>query len=221
MSVLIVSPSDQGKTETIEIFAQQHDGVWLVPPSSETRVHQMFKMHRNITLIAIDEPYDWISKDYVAAAMMCKHILTGKITAPRTNYFVTGIAQKKVTKTGVIMLCNDNQFDKVRMSLFGCGLLERTLIVLTQHSSFDTMDYIRNHYRSHDKVEFVDEYQFCMRDVTQNERKFIDGIFTGHLRDTLTWIAKITPEKVFAELKPYLKSESDAAYVEETILFKD
>jgi hypothetical protein len=221
LSLLIVSPSDQGKTDTLDIFAEGYEGVWVVPPSSESRITELFEERRNITIIAIDEPYDWDATNYRSAAMMCKHVLSGKIGAPRSTLYVTGVVSRKRTKTGIILLCNKKQYDGVRRALAGCGLLERTLTVLTQQSTFETMDYIRNYYASHNNIEFEVEYQFCMRDITKQEQQFINKYFSDYARDSVTWIAKITPERVFDELKPFLISASKSRYEEEQILFKE
>lgn len=223
LALLLVSPSAQGKTDTLEIFVKDHDGVWAPPATSVSRITEQFEERRNITMIAIDEPYDWLSADYLSVAMMCKHVLTGKIKPPRSTLFTTATTMTKSTETAVVFFCNRNQYDKVRRSLAGCGLLERTLTILTQHTSFDTMDYIEHAYKEHSTngLHFTEEYRFCTRDITETEQKFINKNFSDYRRKSVMWIARITPEEIFEELKPYLMSGYTNTYIEEQIKFEE
>lgn len=224
LALLIVSPSDQGKTDTLEIFAKDYEGVWVVPPSSESRMVDFFRQRRNITMIAVDEPYDWSGENYVKVAMMCKHIIEGKIQAPRSTVFVTGVNMAKSTETALVFLCNDQQYDRVRRSLAGCGLLERSITIMTQHSSFDTLDYIDRVYRekSFDDIHFTTtDVTYCTRDPSKKEQQFIDKYFTGYPRKSAMWIARTVPGKIFEELKPYLVSGIENRFVEESITFQE
>lgn len=221
LSLLIVSPSNQGKTDTVDIFSKEFDGVWVVQAQSESRMADEFERRRNITMIIVDEPYDWEAQNYKSVAMMCKHILSGKVGAPRSTVYVTGITSKKKTKTAIVLMCNKKQYDTVRRSLAGCGLLERTVTIMTQHSSFETLDYINEFYDTHDDIQFENEYLFCTREITKDEKRFIDKYFTGYPRESVMWIAKTTPPEIFEELKPFLTSEANARFEEEQILFKE
>jgi len=223
LALLLVSPSAQGKTDTLEIFAKDHDGVWAPPATSVSRLTEQFEERRNITMIAIDEPYDWQSMDYQAAAMMCKHVLTGKIKPPRSTLFTTATIMAKATETAVVFFCNRKQYDKVRRALAGCGLLERSLTILTQHTSFDTMDYIERAYKeqSTNSLHFMEEYQFVTRDITESEQRFIDKNFSDYQRRSVMWIARVTPVEIFEQLKPYLMSGLTYTYVEEQIKFEE
>lgn len=223
LSLLIVSPSDHGKTDTLRLFAQEHDGVWMVRPASASRIVDDFRRLRNIAMVAIDEPYDWIAADYKNAAMLCKHIIEGKIKAPRSTVYTTSVDMTKPAATAVVLLCNDVQYDIVRRSLGGCGLLERSLTIMVQNSNPDTQDYIEDYYRSHpfDTFHHRSEFTFCQRDPTPEEKQFIDRHFNGYVRRSMMWIARVTPEKVFANLKPYLVSGLNGEFVEEEIEFEE
>jgi len=223
LSLLVVSPSDHGKTDTLRLFSQSHDGVWIVPPTSQTRMVEFFKQRRNITLIAVDEPYDWTSNDYRNVAMTCKHVIEGTIKAPRSNTFSTSVDMTKPRATGIVLTCNDLQYDTVRRALGGCGLLERSLTVMCQNSNPETQDYIENFYRrtKRSEISFKDTFNLVTREVPAADKKFIDRYFTGYTRRSVQWICRITPAETFNGLKPYLLSGMNNEFIEEEIVFND
>lgn len=222
-SILYVSDSDQGKTDTVRIFSRDNTGIWLVNPCSEQRLTEEFDERSNTIAIILDEPDDWTDKkDYKNAAMMCKHLTTGEIRAPRSNYFTTSISEEKETETAIILMCNKKQYDYIRLAIARTGLLKRTIVVRTHQSSLETNDYVREFYRTHhgrNNISFADEYLFISRQVTKREQFFADVNFKGMTRETILEIAKITPEDKFAELMPYLESDKKSRYVEETVKF--
>jgi len=222
MALLIVSPSDQGKTDTLRLFSQNNDGVWVVPAASTSRLTEYFRQRRNILMIALDEPYDWISTDYKNAAMMCKHILEGTIKAPRSTVFSTSVDLNKQSCTAVILTCNDIQYDTVRRNIAGCGLLERAITVMIQNSNPDTLDYIDEFYRANrfEDIQFKNGFSFCMREIGAGEKKYIDRHFAGYARRTVQWIARTTPAGTFNDLKPYLVSGLNNDFIEEEIQFE-
>lgn len=223
LSLLIVSPSDHGKTDTLQIFSRKYEGVWVVPPVSGSRMVEFFKQRRNITMIAVDEPYDWTSNDYRSVAMTCKHVIEGTIKAPRSNVFTTSIDMTKPRSTGIIFICNDQQYDTVRRALTGCGLLERSITIMCQNANPITQDYIESEYRTHgrNKLEFTDTFPIIYREISEAEKKYIDRYFSGYVRRSVQWIARTTSPEIFHELKPYLTSGIESEFVEEEIQFNE
>ena len=223
-SMLYVSDSDQGKTDTVRIFSKDNTGVWLVTPSSEQRLIEEFEERSNTIAIVIDEPDDWTDKkDYKNAAMMCKHLTTGEIRAPRSNYFTTSISEEKKTETAIILMCNKKQYDYIRLAITRTGLLKRSIIIRTHQNSLETNDYVRGVYKKYggrDNISFADEYSFIARNpITKKEQFFADVNFKGMARETVLEMARITPEDKFAELMPYLESDKKGRYIEETVKF--
>jgi hypothetical protein len=222
-----VSPSDQGKTDTVKIFvtSKEHTGTWIITPCTESRLIEEFEDRSNVVMVVIDEPDDWTDKrDYKNAAMMCKHLMTGEIRAPRSNYFTTSVSLEKETKTAISLMCNKKQFDYVRTTIARTGLLDRSIVVRTHQNALDTTDYVRRHYEKAggvDKIRFNPGYDFITRNITREEQEYADRNFIGTPRETVIAIARITPEETFCDLMPYLLSGKMSRYVEEQIEFKE
>ena len=221
--IIFISDSGMGKSETVRLFGKMKDGVWLIPSASESDIVDKFKKHRNIISFVLDEPFDWNTRDYFRVAMMLKHILEHKIQPPRSTIFRDGSPLPKENESAIFVFCNEEQYNTIKKSLAGTGLLERAIVVKTTHT-LDEHDRIENHYEKVGKNNVcygLDGFSTISRDLDADEKKWVQTYFSGFRGRTAMWIAKSLSKDEFERIKPFLVSDLEGCYVRESIEFSD
>lgn len=214
--VIFISPSDGGKSDTIQIFIEEHDTAAILPPSSPTGMLDFFNERTNLTTIILDDPSNWLSGDFFTAIQFFKSITKGKVELARRTKFQTIPAYLASMQTAVF--ANLEQYQLVRTPLKVTGYMQRAVTVFTDHNS-ETEDYVFEVYEKQNLPRFTDTI-IIKRQLTIEETIWITNQFKGHKRRTVQFYAKTMSEKEFASLKPFLLSEKGMQTVYEDVEFK-
>ncbi len=223
--LLFVSPGDGGKTDTIDIFMRDFEGVYVIPSATETKQSALLKERKNTIAFVLDEPDDWDAKDLKKVLMTLKHIATGKLKPARATSFSHSISVRICSAS--MIFCNDTQFNSINYVLKQSGILNRALIIMSEQNDI-VKDYVASIYKSQGcksgyklpvfkkNLEIIEGDQ-----VTSDQQKWIDRYFSGFCKDTVEWICKLVSKEQFNEFKPFLKSYYDYENTNETIEFED
>lgn len=223
--LIIVTPSDKGKTDTLEILLRDFEGVYIIPSATESKQTSLLRQRKNTIAFVLDEPDDWETKDLRKALMTLKHIATGKLKPSRATSFGQGISLSICS--ACIICCNDEQFSPLQYILGKTGLLSRALIIMTNQSP-TTINYVQDHYdkygcKSGVKLPvFKKDMEIQEDDLpVADQEKWINTYFEGFRKNTVRWICRLVTRKQFEEFKPFLKSYYDYTLVDECIEFEE
>lgn len=223
---IFVSPPDTGKSDTIDIFLRDFEGVYVIPAATETKQVSILKERQNTVAFILDEPDDWEIKDLKKVMMTMKHISTGKLKPARANSF--GQDPSLPICSSCILFLNDEQFKSFNFVMQKTGLLQRAVVVMTNQNA-ETKDYCRTWYKTHGlrsgyKLPYfkVDTSVYeTDHTIKLSHKKWMNRYFSGHAKDTVEWICKLSSASEFEEFKPYLTSHYDFKLVNETIEFAE
>ncbi len=223
--LIIVSPSDQGKTDTIDIFLRDNENVYVIPGATETKQFMLLKeRYKNTITWVLDEPDDWELKDLKKILMTLKHIGTGKLKPARATSF--GQNPSSTICSACIILCNDEQIKTMHYILQKTGLLKRALIIMSEQNT-NTINYVCDHYRQMGCKSGVKLPKFknnmVLKDsgsITPAHQKWINKNFEGFKKSTVEWICRLVTAFQFEEFKPFLLSYYNYEMINEKIEFK-
>lgn len=216
-ALILVSPSDRGKSDTVDIFIEEHDTAALLPPSSPTGLIDFIDERSNLTTLILDDPSNWGSSDFFNAIQFFKGITKGKVEIARRTKFQLRPAYMASMQT--VVFANIEQYNATRAVFKTTGYGMRANTVFTDHNS-ETKEYIFNIYEKHNLPRFED-VKIIDRKRTENEDKWIAHHYGGHKRKTIQFYACCMSEEDFEIIKPFLLSEKNMATVYETIQFKE
>jgi hypothetical protein len=216
-ALIVVSPNERGKTDTIRIFLRECDTAAILPPSSPTGLLDFFNERAALTTVIIDDPSNWLTHDFRNAIQFFKNITTGYIDIPRKTKFQN--IPSFIANMQVALFCSVEQYNDIRATLKITGFYERAINLFTDHD-LETKEYIFNVYKKNNLPEFVN-FEIKEREITNEEIEWIQKQFGGHRRKIVTLYAKLMSETEFQELKPFLLSYKDMRIVNEKIKFKE
>lgn len=220
-SFIFVSPSDQGKTDTVRMLLRDIKTAYAIPPSSPTELGDWLNDRADIsTLLILDDPSDWFSKDFATAISFMKGLQTGVIRSPRSTRFNISVPVRDNIST--VLFCNQRQFDAIRMMADTIGYLPRAVLIYSKHDP-ETRLNISDFYRDHNitnekppklKVNLQFQYRTNTNHINLDE-------FKGSQRETAEIFSRILPESDFNEILPFFRSGLRRQYVDEKIEFED
>ncbi len=225
--LIMVSPSDCGKTDTLDMFSRDFDGIFLIPSSTETKQISLLKQRPGTITWVLDEPDDWNEKDLKRILMVLKHIATGKLKPARATSYGHDVSRSICS--AVIICCNDEQLKSNYYAFQKTGLLARALVIMSDQDAI-TKNYVHDYYKSHKcksglklpvfkKNMLIHELEDEMI-LIPDAKKWINRYFSGFVKDTVEWICMMTTEQQFNEFKPFLKSHYDYDLINERIEFE-
>ena len=219
-ALIIVTPSDRGKTDTIRIFTDEVDTAMILPPSSPTGLIDFFDEHQEATTIILDDPSNWSSTDLFVAIQFLKSLTTGFIDIPRKTKFQN--VPKYAAEMATALFCNIDQYNVIRGVLKITGFNTRALSVFTNHTK-ETGDYIFTVYENlnGELPHFTKQEIDPKRDVTQKEEEWVKVHFQAHRRKTVKLYSKILSQDEFNALKPFLLSYKTMQTVFEDVEFEE
>lgn len=216
-AIIFIAPSDAGKSDTVEIFIEEHDTAAVLPPSSPTGMLDFFSERADLTTIILDDPSNWGSGDFFTAIQFLKSITKGKVEIPRRTKFQTIPAYLASMQT--VLFANLEQYQLVRSTLKTTGYHQRAVTIFSDHNT-KTRNYIFDAYKKVELPHFTNT-EITQRETTNDEEGWIKNHFRGHKRKTVQFYAKTMTEKEFNDLKPFLLSEKGMQTVYEDVEFKE
>ena len=219
-ALIIVTPSDRGKTDTIRIFTDEIDTAMVLPPSSPTGLIDFFDEHQEATTIILDDPSNWSTPDFFVAVQFLKSLTTGFIDIPRKTKFQN--VPKYAAEMATALFCNIDQYNAIRGTLKMTGFNTRALSVFTNHTK-ETGDYIFTVYEDlNGELPHFTKFEInTKRDLTREEREWINIHFQAHRRCTIKLYSKMLSREDFDGLKPFLLSYKTMQTVFENIKFRE
>ena len=219
-ALIIVTPSDRGKTDTIRIFTNEIDTAMVLPPSSPTGLIDFFDEHQEATTIILDDPSNWGSQDLFVAVQFLKSLTTGFIDIPRKTKFQN--VPKYAAEMATALFCNIDQYNAIRGVLKMTGFNTRALSVFTNHTK-ETGDYIFAVYENlNGKLPHFADFKIdSKRDLLNEEEEWIRIHFRSHRRSTVNLYSKMLSHEDFDALKPFLLSYKTMQTVFENIEFTE
>jgi hypothetical protein len=219
-SFIFVSPSDQGKTDTVRMLLRDIKTAYAIPPSSPTELGDWLNDRADIsTLLILDDPSDWYSKDFASALSFMKGLQTGVIRSPRSTRFNISVPVRDNIAT--VLFCNQRQFDSIRIMADSIGFLPRAILIYSKHdpeTRLDISDFYREHNITNDKPpRLKTNMRFEYKTNTNNAN--LDE-FKGSQRETAEIYCRILPESDFTEMIPFFRSGLRRQYVDEKIEFE-
>jgi len=134
---IFVRPSDQGKTHTAHILGRDR-GAFIIPSMTVSKQKLWFSKRLEKPLFILDDPSDWYKRsDLEHLFSVLKNLLTGWLKAGRASKFEENIPKPINKKVGVLIFCNEEQYDSIRMIAEKTGLEARCKTFLCMHE--DTM----------------------------------------------------------------------------------
>ena len=219
-ALIIVTPSDRGKTDTIRIFTNEIDTAMVLPPSSPTGLIDFFDEHQEATTIILDDPSNWGSQDLFVAVQFLKSLTTGFIDIPRKTKFQN--VPKYAAEMATALFCNIDQYNAIRGVLKMTGFNTRALSVFTNHTK-ETGDYIFAVYENlNGKLPHFADFEIdSKRDLLNEEEEWTKIHFQSHRRSTVKLYSKMLSRENFGALKPFLLSYKTMQTVFEDIEFME
>jgi len=219
-ALIVVTPSDKGKTDTIKIFTEEIDTAMILPPASPTGLIEFFDEHQEATTIILDDPSNWGSIDLFTAVQFLKSLTTGVIDIPRKTRFQN--VPKYAAEMATALFCNIDQYNAIRGTLKMTGFNTRALSIFTNHTK-EVGDYIFTTYEklNSDLPHFVKFEVTTKRELTVDEGKWIKMHFQSHRRSTVKNYCKLLSREDFEALKPFLLSYKTMQTVFEDIEFEE
>lgn len=219
-SFIFVSPSDQGKTDTVRMLLRDIKTAYAIPPSSPTELGDWLNDRAEIsTLLILDDPSDWYSTDLSTAISFMKGLQTGVIRSPRSTRFNISIPIRDNIAT--VLFCNQRQFDAIRIMADSIGFLPRAVLVYSKHNPetrLEISDFYRNHTITNDNPPHL-KANFRFRYDTNHDTNLDE--FKGTQRETVETFARIVPECHIKEFVPFFRSGLRRQYVDEQIEFEE
>lgn len=229
-ALLVIKPSDTGKTDTVEIFKYVTNAL-VIPSTSESASRKQIQDKLGVKCYMLDEPYDWEKMDYFKFVMALKHVIEGNYQGARGTLFNQNTPIPKFHDSEVILFSNDKQLKKVVAAIEGTGFVERCITIRSIHDP-ETVRYITDFYETHSlgrnkrklpmfKIgfDFIDPPK---KEVPQEILDFIDTNFSyGHQRKTVRWMYRVMPDDVFNSIKKLLKTNMIEEYAIEKIEFDE
>ncbi|MCG2735122.1 MAG: hypothetical protein L6282_01885 [Candidatus Methanoperedenaceae archaeon] len=223
--MLFVSPGDGGKTDTIDMFMRDFEGVYVIPSSTETKQFALLKERKNTVAFILDEPDDWEQTNLKKVLMTLKHVATGKLKPARATSFIHSPSSRVCSAS--IIYCNNTQFNSITHTLNQTGIMSRALIIMSEQDD-NVKDYVSSIYKSQDcksgyKLPIFKKNLKIIEgdDVLADQQKWINRYFSGFCKNTVEWICKLVTTEQFNEFKPFLKSHYDYENTNETIEFEE
>lgn len=209
--LIIISPSEHGKTQTVDMFIRDVETAKKVYPISETRLEDYLReLMDNTTTLIFDDTNGWNSTDLNNALDILKNVADGKIESSRMTNFHSGIPSPCVIN--VMILINEKQYDDIRNKLDKSGLSQRATLITTYQSK-ETRAKVKKFYREHGYTsknlpEFKIDLKFEKRDISKSKHlEWIDTQFpTGKKNDTVYNLLRYTTDETFENLKRFLMS---------------
>lgn len=219
-ALIIVTPSDRGKTDTIRIFTDEIDTAMVLPPSSPTGLVDFFDEHQEATTIILDDPSNWGTGDFFIAVQFLKSLTTGIIDIPRKTKFQN--VPKYAAEMATALFCNIDQYNAVRGVLKMTGFNTRALSIFTNHTK-KTGNYIFSVYETlNGKLPHFANFETnTKRELSLEEAEWIKIHFQGHRRSTVIEYCKVLSREDFESLKPFLLSYKTMQTVFEDIEFME
>lgn len=220
-SFIFVSPSDQGKTDTVRMLLRDIKTAYAIPPSSPTELGDWLSDRADIsTLLILDDPSDWYGKDFISALSFMKGLQTGVIRSPRSTRFCISVPVRDNIAT--VLFCNQRQFDSIRILADSIGFLPRAILIYSKHdpetrhniSCFYRDNQITNNTPPKLKVDLRHEYKINTNHINLDE-------FKGTQRDTAEIFSRVLPEQDFKDIIPFFRSGLRRQYVDEKIEFEE
>lgn len=221
--LVIVADSDQGKTDTKEIFMRECDTAYEVEPISKAALPASLGMRRISTYI-FDDTNGWIDDDIGEVFSMFKDIATKHIIrSQRETKFSKESARIAIAQC--IILVNGEQYQEIYQKIKKSGLLKRAIIAFTMQSN-ETTDYCTDFYENHGcdsaNLPYFTDLNIVARKAEDLKDQFvwIKKNFSGFKGTTIKSYAKLLSNEDFNNLKPVLLSTHRHPIVEE-IKFKE
>jgi len=219
-ALVIASPNERGKTDTIRIFLKENNTSAILPPASPSGLFDFFNERTYLTTVIIDDPSNWRSNDFITAIQFFKNVTSGVIDMPRKTKFQS--IPSYIARMQVAIFCSIEQYNQIRGTLKLTGFNERAITIFTDHD-LETKEYIFNIYSKYKNGTLPEFVDFCIieREIDETEVNWIYRQFSGHKRKTVLLYAKLMTKDEFEELKPFLLSYKDMNVKNEKIKFKE
>lgn len=224
----IVSPSNHGKSATIEMILREHERSYLMTSMSETALYDALIAHQTDTMFIVDDRTSWPrQQDFKTAVSYLRFLGMGQLKSLRKTKFTPEDSPISVSCVAVLTV-NPPQYNEIAGMLRVNGWEERSLKLKVSHSD-EEYQRILNAYDEHG---WNNEHPPSLRipdgffkdnprePIDHEVKSWIDQTFRTGAKKTIMNLARIVSTEGFISLKPILRSGHTEKDFMEKIEFK-